>query len=185
MKDKTIPTQQPLAGSKGSAIQKHCLVKIVGIRYHKPELLNHVDSLVGTILTLFPEPDNPRDANAVIAKIDGETLGYVWNGSLPDLGRVCDGKTCKVINVDCYKGDWSRPVLYADVEFVQGEYIPLESVSRYVFDKCRERSDRQISEQSAIISLLTNQVSHFFRSVLCVGTIKVGKIINVFTNERP
>ena len=54
----------------------------VGI--YRPEGVTYMPA-VGDAVTLELEPDNPYDDKAVVAKVKGERIGYLYRGKLKDM----------------------------------------------------------------------------------------------------
>ena len=67
--------------------KKTKIISIVGCIHYKGNMTveGFLNSLMEKIIVLKPEPDNPKDSTAVVAIMDGQTVGYVRASEKNDL----------------------------------------------------------------------------------------------------
>lgn len=67
--------------------KKTKIISIVGCIHYKGNMTveGFLNSLMEKIIVLKPEPDNPKDSTAVVAIMDGKTVGYVRASEKNDL----------------------------------------------------------------------------------------------------
>jgi len=111
---------------------------------------------VGEHLTLVPEPENPRDPNAIrVQRASGEQLGYIRADLAKSLSPVLasDGKTLAIL-AQRTGGSWPKPTKGANILVVHARPgVSQEEFDQYVSEAlgrgCRAAAGRAIPDQES------------------------------------